>query len=514
MVSLGRRLGREQRSLLHGHRRPRGRRLGNAYLYAYDQVSRTLRAVGDVLPAYRDHRPGDWGYGKIHGQISEDRCGRLYFHTCWGTRRGIAYGGSYTGDLLLRYDPAAQQLVSLGVPMPQMGAPSTQMWQAGDLLCGETNHPVGKENSRPEGKRFFAYDIARATTVFRSPEFSGLTSRSIGRAVPVTAAAVASCCATIRPPTPSKSWRPSGMTASCAPRAYSCNVDPAKPDDIYILANAGPLALGQVAGYLCEQRGTSHERSMKVAILAGGQGSRLLEETRVKSKAMVRIGQQPILWHIMKYYQTYGCAEFVIALGYQGDSIRDYFADLGSRRPIVIRGEQMICCPEAEPAWTVELIETGLDTMSGGRIKRLAPYLGNQRFMLTWCDGLSDVDLDKLRAFHAGHGRIGTLTAIHPPPRFGRLALSGDQIVAFREKAVDPSEWINGAFFVFDPEIFRYIEGDGTQFEHEPLARLAADGELMAYRHESFWQCMDTLKEVKTLNELWAGGAAPWRVWT
>jgi len=152
--------------------------------------------------------------------------------------------------------------------------------------------------------------------------------------------------------------------------------------------------------------------------------------------------------------------------------------------------------------------------MSGGRIKRLAPYLGNQRFMLTWCDGLSDVDLDKLRAFHAGHGRIGTLTAIHPPARFGRLALSGDQIVAFREKAVDPSEWINGAFFVFDPEIFRYIEGDGTQFEHEPLARLAADGELMAYRHESFWQCMDTLKEVKTLNELWAGGAAPWRVWT
>lgn len=253
---------------------------------------------------------------------------------------------------------------------------------------------------------------------------------------------------------------------------------------------------------------------MKVAILAGGQGSRLLEETRVKSKAMVRIGEQPILWHIMKYYQAYGCTEFVIALGYQGDSIRDYFAGLGSRRPIARRGEHMICCPDAEPAWTVELIETGLDTMSGGRIKRLAPYLGDERFMLTWCDGLSDVDLDKLRAFHAGHGRIGTLTAIHPPARFGRLALSGDRIVAFQEKVVDPSEWINGAFFVFEPEIFRYIDGDRTQFEHEPLARLAADGELMAYRHEAFWQCMDTLKEVQTLNELWAGGAAPWRVWT
>jgi glucose-1-phosphate cytidylyltransferase len=252
---------------------------------------------------------------------------------------------------------------------------------------------------------------------------------------------------------------------------------------------------------------------MKAAILAGGQGSRLLEETRVKSKAMVRIGEQPILWHIMKYYEAFGFNEFVIALGYQGDSIRDYFAGLRARRPTVTRGEQMICYPKAEPAWTVELIETGLDTMSGGRIKRLAPYLGNTRFMLTWCDGLADVDLGQLGAFHAAHGRIGTLTAIHPPARFGRITLSGDRIVAFQEKIVDPTEWINGAFFVFNADIFDYIDGDRTQFEHEPLARLAAAGELMAYRHEAFWQCMDTLKEAQFLNGLWAQGSAPWKVW-
>jgi glucose-1-phosphate cytidylyltransferase len=228
---------------------------------------------------------------------------------------------------------------------------------------------------------------------------------------------------------------------------------------------------------------------------------------------MVRIGEQPILWHIMKYYQSYGFAEFVIALGYQGDSIRDYFGGLGSRQPMVSGGDQMICYPEAEPAWTVELIETGLHTMSGGRIKRLAPYLGDARFMLTWCDGVSDVDLGRLCAFHAAHGRIGTLTAIHPPARFGRIALSGDRIVAFQEKVIDPTEWINGAFFVFNPGVFGYIDGDSTQFEHEPLARLAAEGKLMAYRHESFWQCMDTLKEVQFLNELWSRGSAPWKIW-
>ena len=233
---------------------------------------------------------------------------------------------------------------------------------------------------------------------------------------------------------------------------------------------------------------------MKVAILAGGQGLRLAEETQTKSKAMVGIGNEPILWHIMKYYGYYGYHDFVIALGYQGDSIRNYFTGMAARRPPSVNGEQTVCFPEVEPGWTVELIDTGLDTMSGGRIKRLSPYLGTGPFMLTWCDGLSDVDLNRLRAFHERHGRIGTLTAVHPPGRFGRLVLSGDEIVAFREKVEDPNEWINGAFFVFDAGVFDYIDGDATQFEREPLERLAADGQLMAYRHEvllamhGYWQ--------------------------
>jgi glucose-1-phosphate cytidylyltransferase len=252
---------------------------------------------------------------------------------------------------------------------------------------------------------------------------------------------------------------------------------------------------------------------MKVAILAGGQGMRLAEETRHKSKAMVRIGSDPILWHIMKYYGHYGYRDFVVALGYQADSIRNYFTGLPARRPPLVEEKRTACFPETEPDWTVELIDTGADTMSGGRIKRLARYLGNAPFMLTWCDGLADVDLHRLRAFHEGHGRIGTLTAVHPPGRFGRLALQGDQIAAFREKTVDPDEWINGAFFMFDPAIFDYIEGDATQFEQAPLERLAADGQLMAHRHEAFWQCMDTGKEVRTLNEIWAEGAAPWKLW-
>ena len=252
---------------------------------------------------------------------------------------------------------------------------------------------------------------------------------------------------------------------------------------------------------------------MKVAILAGGRGTRLPEADQGKSKAMVRIGEQPILWHLMKFYARYGFGDFVIALGYHGDSIRDYFATMAARRPPAVDGAQTIVFPAAEPDWTVELIETGLDTMSGGRIKRLAPYLGRAPFMLTWCDGLSDVRLNQLRAFHERHGRVGTLTAVHPPGRFGRLALSGERVVAFREKIEDPNEWINGAFFAFNPEVFDYIDGDATQFEREPLERLASDGELMAYRHESFWQCMDTGKEVQALNDLWNSGAAPWKLW-
>ena len=252
---------------------------------------------------------------------------------------------------------------------------------------------------------------------------------------------------------------------------------------------------------------------MKAAILAGGLGSRLVEETRAKSKAMVRLGAQPILWHLLKYYEHYGFSEFVIALGYRGDSIRSYFEELGARRPARSDGPSTTFYPRAEPGWTVELIETGLETQSGGRIKRLAPYLDGAPFMLTWCDGLADVDLNRLRAFHEAHGRLATLTAVHPPARFGRLTLAGDRIAAFQEKVVDAHDWINGAFFVLEPGVFEYVAGDDTSWERGPLAQLAAEGELMAYRHESFWQCMDTLHEAQYLSGLWAEGTAPWKIW-
>jgi glucose-1-phosphate cytidylyltransferase len=253
---------------------------------------------------------------------------------------------------------------------------------------------------------------------------------------------------------------------------------------------------------------------MIAGILAGGQGTRLCEEARVKSKAMVLIGGRPILWHLLKYYEHYGFVQFVIALGHQAGSIRQYFAELGERRPAQREGPSTLVFPSAEPGWTVRLVDTGLDTMSGGRIKRLAPYLDGAPFMLTWCDGLADIDLDRLRSFHFSQGGLATLTAIHPPARFGRLTLSGNRISAFAEKTTDPSEWINGAFFVLEPQVFEFIAGDATQFEHEPLSGLAAAGELMAYRHESFWQCMDTLKEAQDLDALWQTGRAPWKIWT
>jgi glucose-1-phosphate cytidylyltransferase len=252
---------------------------------------------------------------------------------------------------------------------------------------------------------------------------------------------------------------------------------------------------------------------MKVVVLAGGWGSRLAEETRLKPKAMVRIGDQPILWHLLKYYECFGYTQFVIALGHHADSVHDYFVSLGARLKPTSDGPRTIVRPATEAAWTVELVDTGLETMSGGRIRRLIPYLDDGPFMLTWCDGLADVDLDALRAFHETHGRLATLTAVHPPARFGRLSLVGDQVTSFREKEIDPNEWINGAFFVLDPGVLRYIAGDDTQWERDPLSRLAAAGELMALRHMGFWQCMDTLKEVRQLNALWREGRAPWKVW-
>lgn len=255
---------------------------------------------------------------------------------------------------------------------------------------------------------------------------------------------------------------------------------------------------------------------MKVAILAGGIGSRLVEETRMKPKAMVEIGGKPILWHIMMHYSQYGFNEFVIALGYKGEYIkrwmREYYLLNGNMTVKTGTGE-VISYDTNEQEWTIHLVDTGQKTLTGGRIKRLAPWLDDETFMLTWCDGLSNVDLEALLKFHRSHGRLATLTAVRPPSRYGHLVLKEDKVVQFIEKPHITEYWINGAFFVLEPEIFKYIEGDNTMWEKEPLENLAKDGQLMAYRHNGFWQCMDTLHEKKKLEEIWQNGKAPWKVW-
>ncbi|WP_275983377.1 glucose-1-phosphate cytidylyltransferase [Chroococcidiopsis sp. CCMEE 29] len=255
---------------------------------------------------------------------------------------------------------------------------------------------------------------------------------------------------------------------------------------------------------------------MKVAILAGGVGSRLAEETETKPKPMVEIGGRPILWHIMMQYSHYGFNKFTIALGYKGEVLKKYMVDycsLNSNLTVSIQTGQVIMHGGYKPDWTVDLVDTGISTNTGGRIKRLAPYVGNETFMLTWGDGVSDVNLHELLAFHRSHGKLATLTAVRPPARFGHLEMDGDQIVEFSEKPQTKEGWINGAFFVLEPEVFDYIDGDDTQWEKEPLERLARDKQLMAYRHTSFWQCMDTLRDKRLLESLWQSGNAPWKVW-
>jgi glucose-1-phosphate cytidylyltransferase len=255
---------------------------------------------------------------------------------------------------------------------------------------------------------------------------------------------------------------------------------------------------------------------VKVGILAGGVGSRLAEETQVKPKPMVEIGGRPILWHIMMHYAHYGFKEFVIALGYKGEVIKRYMLDYCSLNSDLIvnlkTGEARINS-SYKTDWTVELVDTGIPTLTGGRIKRLAPYLGDQTFMLTWGDGVSDVNLHDLLAFHRSHGKLATLTAVRPPARFGHIVLQDDQVSEFSAKPQTSTGWINGAFFVLEPGVFDYIDGDDTQWEREPLERLAKDGQLMAYRHTSFWQCMDTLRDKRLLEDLWQSGNAPWNIW-
>ena len=256
---------------------------------------------------------------------------------------------------------------------------------------------------------------------------------------------------------------------------------------------------------------------MKVGILAGGHGTRLAEETEIKPKPMVEIGGKPILWHIMKHYAHFGHKEFVIALGYKGDYIKKYMSDyakLNGSLSVDLGTGQVETHNREALDWKLELIETGLNTMTGGRIKRLIPFMGNKTFMLTWGDGVSDVNLEELLKFHKSHGKLATLTTVRPPARYGHLEIDNDGNVAvFSEKPQAAEGWINGAFFVLEPEVYDYIQGDETQWEKEPMENLAKDGQLMAYRHTSFWQCMDTLREKYILENFWNGGNAPWKIW-
>jgi len=256
---------------------------------------------------------------------------------------------------------------------------------------------------------------------------------------------------------------------------------------------------------------------MKVAILAGGYGTRLAEETEIKPKPMVEIGGRPILWHIMKHYSHYGFNEFAIALGYKGEVIKRYmveYASLHSNLTVNMKnGHVETHHEEKSPEWMVELIDTGIKTQTGGRIKRLRPYLGGETFMLTWGDGVSDVNIPELIKFHRSHGKLATVTAVRPPARYGFMKFSGDQVFEFTEKPQIGEGWINGAYFVLEPEVLDYIEGDDTSWEKQPLERLAKEGQLMAYKHNSFWQCMDTLREKYILKNFWDSGNAPWKIW-
>lgn len=257
--------------------------------------------------------------------------------------------------------------------------------------------------------------------------------------------------------------------------------------------------------------------NLKVVILAGGFGTRLSEETDIKPKPMVEIGGRPILWHIMRHYGHYGLKNFVLALGYKGEVIKKYIADYSSLHSdlTVHMGSGQIWRDDTEAAldWKVELVDTGPKTETGGRIKRLTNRISNRTFMLTYGDGVSNVDIEALLAFHRAHGKLATMTIVRPPARYGHIDFDGNQIVGFREKAQMDVGWINGGFFVLEPEVLDYIEGDSIRWETSPLEQLAADGELMAYRHEEFWQCMDTLRDKIMLEKMWESGEAPWKTW-
>ena len=255
---------------------------------------------------------------------------------------------------------------------------------------------------------------------------------------------------------------------------------------------------------------------MKVVILAGGLGTRLSEETDIVPKPMVEIGGNPILWHIMKTYASFGFREFVIALGYKGDQIKRFMVDyslLNSNLKVTLSDGSIQVLDGPKEDWIVDLVDTGMSTETGGRIKRLSEIVGSDTFMLTYGDGLSDINLTNLLEFHRTHGKLATITSVRPRSRFGRLSFDGDKVVEFVEKPHVGDGWINGGFFVLEPNVLNYLDGDQTIFEREPLESLAKDGQLVAYKHESFWQPMDTLREVRLLRNLWDTGKALWNIW-
>jgi len=256
---------------------------------------------------------------------------------------------------------------------------------------------------------------------------------------------------------------------------------------------------------------------MKVVILAGGFGTRLSEETEVKPKPMVEIGGKPILWHIMKTYSSYGFTDFIILLGYKGYTIKEFFSNYFLHQSDItldlVNNSMEVHQNQSEP-WKVTLLDTGINTMTGGRIKRAKKYIGNEDFLLTYGDGLSDVDISALVNFHKGHMKAITMTAVQPDGRYGALDISGDNLISsFNEKPKGDGSWINGGFFVCQPSVLDYIDGDETIFEQEPLSNLAIDSQLMAFKHEGFWQSMDTLRDKKILCSLWDNKNAPWKNW-
>jgi glucose-1-phosphate cytidylyltransferase len=256
---------------------------------------------------------------------------------------------------------------------------------------------------------------------------------------------------------------------------------------------------------------------MKAVILCGGLGTRLSEETDLKPKPMVEVGGLPVLWHIMKGYAAYGIREFVLALGYKGDVIKDFFLNYRHRSHSLsvhlADGRIDVHAGETED-WVIHLLNTGVDTQTGGRVRQAAEFIGNERFLLTYGDGVSNVDIGAVLAFHQAHGKLATVTAVRPPARFGTFVFDGDMVTRFDEKPQVGEGWINGGFFVLEPEVVRYVASNQAIWEREPMERLAVERQMMMYRHAGFWQCMDTLRDVRLLNGLWAGGKAPWKVWS